>query len=64
MSIGEKIKELRTKEKRTQVQVADASGLHWNAVARIERGDVQPSFAAVVSLLRGLGYAFEVVRKR
>ena len=61
--IGKTLRSLREKGGKTQAQVADAAGLHWNAVARIERGEVQPTFHTVESILAGLGLALRIVSK-
>jgi transcriptional regulator with XRE-family HTH domain len=63
VEIGKTLRELREAAGLSQVAVAERAGLHWNAVARIERGEVSPSFASVLSLLEGMGHTFEVEDK-
>jgi predicted transcriptional regulator len=61
--IGAKIRQMREAAGISQAELAKLADLHWNAVARIERGEVHPSFAAVVALLGGMGHKFEVADK-
>jgi transcriptional regulator with XRE-family HTH domain len=44
----------RARRKLTQRALADAAGLHWNYVARLESGDREPSFEVACRLADAL----------
>jgi len=52
VQFGKKLKELRTKQKLTQIELADKSGLHPNYVGMIERGERNPSLINVDKLAK------------
>jgi transcriptional regulator with XRE-family HTH domain len=52
--LGEKIRKAREKAKLTQLDVADSSGMHVNYYARIERGEENPSFEKLQSIMKVL----------
>ena len=62
--IGKTLRKIREGKGLSQAAVAEVAGIHWNAVARIEREEVSPSFAAVVGILRGLRHKFVLRRKK
>jgi DNA-binding XRE family transcriptional regulator len=43
----------------TQKQLGEASGLHPNTVAKLERGDQEPAWPAVLALAAALGVSCE-----
>lgn len=52
--LGSKLREAREKANLTQQDVADASDMHVNYYARIERGQENPSFEKLQSIMRVL----------
>lgn len=54
---GQRLKELRLKKKWNQTDLAKASGCSQSDISRWERGEVSPSWAAVVALCKALGVA-------
>ena len=55
--IGDRLKNLRTLNALTQAELADRAGLTTEAVARVERGEVEPR----PSTLRKLAKALDVL---
>lgn len=53
--LGEKLRKAREATKLTQQQVADAADVHVNFYARIERGEENPSFEKLQSVMKVLG---------
>jgi transcriptional regulator with XRE-family HTH domain len=53
--LGAKLKLAREKAGLTQAEVAAASGVHVNYYARIERGEENPSFEKIQSVMKALG---------
>jgi transcriptional regulator with XRE-family HTH domain len=60
-NIGETVRELREAAGKSLKDLADDSGVHWNAIARIERGERQPDYDTVVTLLGALGKELRIV---
>lgn len=58
MSIGKKIKEIRTEKKMTQAQLADGF-ITRNMLSQIENGLATPSFATLSAIAGKLGYPIE-----
>ncbi len=58
--LGKTIKKARKQAKLTQVEVAGKAGVHVNYYARIERGEVNPSFEILESIARALKTKFVV----
>ncbi|TSC90373.1 MAG: hypothetical protein G01um10145_45 [Microgenomates group bacterium Gr01-1014_5] len=58
--LGKTIKKARKQAKLTQVEVAEKAGVHVNYYARIERGEVNPSFEILESIARALKTKFVV----
>jgi len=48
-------REIRAREQLRQEEVAAAGGLGRKYVGQLERGELSPSFAALVAVARGLG---------
>ncbi len=53
--IGDKLKEMRTRELLTQQELAKKSGLGVNTIIRIERNQVEPHFRTIRKLAEALG---------
>lgn len=57
------IREIRARQQLSQERVAGIGGVGRKYVGQIERGEIVPSFAALVGIARGLGVPLsEVVR--
>lgn len=54
IKFGENLREARKRANLTQKQVAEKSGLHVNYVARIERGEENPSYEAIEKIIKAL----------
>jgi transcriptional regulator with XRE-family HTH domain len=52
---GKNLKLVRSTKNLTQKNVAQASGIHVNYYARIERGKENPSFEAIEKIVKALG---------
>lgn len=63
-SIGETIRQLREAKKLSLMGLGEKSGVHWNAIARIERGERQPDYATVETLLDALGHKLKITRQK
>jgi transcriptional regulator with XRE-family HTH domain len=50
--LGEKLRKIRTAANLTQLDVANKSGMHVNYYARIERGEENPSFEKLQSIMK------------
>lgn len=53
--LGEKLRKAREGVKLTQLEVATAAGVHVNFYARMERGEENPSFEKLQSIMKVLG---------
>jgi transcriptional regulator with XRE-family HTH domain len=53
--LGEKLRQAREAAKLTQQEVATAAGVHVNFYARVERGEENPSFEKLRSIMQALG---------
>lgn len=53
--LGEKLRKAREDAKLTQLEVATAAGVHVNFYARMERGEENPSFEKLQSVMKVLG---------
>src|SRR6185295_3920653 len=51
---GGRLKELREEAGLTQRQLAEAAGLHPQAIVKLERGEREPAWSTLVSLANGL----------
>lgn len=52
--LGGKLKKARELAKLTQSQVAEKAGVHVNYYARIERGEINPSYENLQSITKAL----------
>jgi len=64
IDLGRAVKALRRDADLTQKQLAERTGLHDTYISHIERGVVNPSFAALSRLCKGLGVPRWVLVKR
>ena len=53
--LGEKLRQAREAANMTQQKVATAAGVHVNFYARMERGEENPSFEKLRSIMKVLG---------
>jgi len=53
-ALGKRIQELRKNRNLTQDQLAERCGLTLNYVGKIERGEAQPTIAALLSIANAL----------
>jgi transcriptional regulator with XRE-family HTH domain len=53
-ALGEKLRKAREEAKMTQLDVATAAGVHVNFYARMERGEENPSFEKLRSIMKAL----------
>lgn len=53
-ALGEKLRKARESAKLTQLDVATAAGVHVNFYARMERGEENPSFEKLQSVMKVL----------
>lgn len=49
------LKKLRTRLKMSQAQFAEAVDMHSNTIARMERGDMRPSFETIEGIAETFG---------
>ncbi len=52
--LGEKLRSIRETAHLTQQEVADASGMHVNYYARIERGEENPTYDKLQDIKKAL----------
>lgn len=52
--LGKNIKKARIKAKLTQIEVAEKAGIHANYYARVERGEVNPSYEVLEGIAKAL----------
>ena len=52
---GEALRRIRGQKDLTQKQVGESAGIHPNTVAKMERGEVEPSWQVVLALATALG---------
>lgn len=52
--LGEKLFLARENAKLTQAEVAEKAGIHVNYFARLERGEVNPSYEVLVGIIKAL----------
>jgi len=51
---GERLRAIREKKGLTLAAVGEAAGLHFQAIARLERGEVEPTWPTVLKLAEAL----------
>ena len=59
--LGERLKKARKDRGLTQEQLAERSGLSTRHIAKIEKGDVNPSFEVLSTLVKTLGVSFDAI---
>lgn len=59
--LGERLKKARKDCGLTQEQLAERSGLSTRHIAKIEKGDVNPSFEVLSTLVKMLGVSFDSI---
>lgn len=59
--LGEQLKKARKDRDLTQEQLAERSGLSTRHIAKIEKGDVNPSFEVLSTLVKTLGVSFDAI---
>ena len=52
---GPELRRVREEKGLTQKELGDAAGIHPNTVARLERGEVEPSWQVVLAAAKALG---------
>lgn len=62
-SLGEEIRELRTRKNLSQESLAGLAGVHTNVVGRLERGSYNPTVLILVALAAKLGVSLEQLFK-
>jgi DNA-binding XRE family transcriptional regulator len=58
--LAQKLKALRESRHVTQQEVARRAGKPQSAIARLERGDVEPRFDLLTKVARALGFRLEI----
>jgi XRE family transcriptional regulator, regulator of sulfur utilization len=58
-SLGEEIRELRTRKKLSQEALAGLAGIHTNVVGRLERGSYNPTVMILLAITVKLGVTLE-----
>ena len=59
--LGTRLKKARNDRDFTQEQLADITGLSARHIANIEKGDVNPSFEVLSTLVKTLGVSFDAI---
>ena len=59
--LGERLKRARKDRGLTQEQLAERAGLSTRHIAKIEKGDVNPSFEVLSTLVKTLGVSFDAI---
>ena len=59
--LGARLKKARNDRDFTQEQLADLTGLSARHIAKIEKGDVNPSFEVLSTLVKTLGVSFDAI---
>lgn len=54
-SAGQIFKEARLKSRLTQAELGEKTGIHSNTIAKIERGEQEPSIETIKKLAKALG---------
>ena len=55
VKIGQRLREIRISKFMTQVELAEAAGIHQDQVGRIERDEVEPRLSTIRKLAAALG---------
>ena len=59
--LGERLKKARKDRGLTQEQLAEQAGVSARHIAKIEKGDVNPSFEVLSTLVKTLGVSFDAI---
>ena len=59
--LGARLKTARKERNLTQERLAELSGRSARHIAKIEKGDVNPSFEALFTLVKALGVSFDSI---
>ena len=59
--LGMRLKEARKKRGFTQERLAAISGISARHIANVEKGDVNPSFEVLSTLVKALGVSFDAI---
>ena len=59
--LGERLKKARKDRGLTQEQLAEQAGPSARHIAKIEKGDVNPSFEVLSTLVKTLGVSFDAI---
>ena len=59
--LGEQLKKARKDRDLTQEQLAERAGLSTRHIAKIEKGEVNPSFEVLSTLVKTLGVSFDAI---
>ena len=59
--LGARLKAARKERNLTQERLAELSGRSTRHIAKIEKGDVNPSFEALFTLVKALGVSFDSI---
>lgn len=59
--LGERLKKARKDRGLTQEQLVERAGLSARHIAKIEKGDVNPSFEVLSTLVKTLGVSFDAI---
>jgi transcriptional regulator with XRE-family HTH domain len=59
---AEKLRHLREAAGLTQTQLAEKAGMHRQGIAKLERGEREPTWATVQALADALGVSCDVLR--
>lgn len=59
--LGARLRKARNDRDFTQEQLADITGLSARHIANVEKGDVNPSFEVLSTLVKALGISFDAI---
>lgn len=62
-SLGDEVRELRTRKKLSQEALAGLAGIHTNVVGRLERGTYNPTVLILAAIAVKLGVTLEQLFK-
>jgi transcriptional regulator with XRE-family HTH domain len=54
-ALGQRIRTLRKQSGLSQEELADRAGVHWSYLARLERGELNPTLRNLLAVATGLG---------
>ena len=57
LKLGANIRKYRLKNDLSQVKLSIATGLHWNYIGQLERGEVNPGATVLIKLAKALNIA-------